>query len=179
MQLRQSYFKGWLRAIFVLNVALALSSFGLWGLALRQGLYWRADFTMLYTGGMLVREGHGTQLYDLEVQTQYQQQILSGKSFRDGVLPFNYPPYVGTVDGAVYFDAPLSGLCCMDCVSRGTAILAYASVVATHCRVGIPRTMAVFSHYLCFYTSAFHFSVGQFLFTFVGFLDGMLCTSEV
>ncbi len=93
MRLRRGGFIGW-RVLFVLNAALAISSFGFLGIALRQGLTWRADFTMLYTGGLLVREGHGAQLYDLALQTRYQQQILSGKSFRDGLLPFNYPPYV-------------------------------------------------------------------------------------
>jgi len=84
----------WGRVALVIYAALALSYLVLWGMAYAQELTWRADFTMLYTGGALVRDGHGAQLYDLDLQTRYQQRILAGRSFRDGLLPFNYPPYV-------------------------------------------------------------------------------------
>ena len=68
------------RALFILNVGLALGNVGLWLSAMRQGLFWRADFTALYTGGTLVQEGQGAHLYDFEVQTRYQQEIL-GNTF--------------------------------------------------------------------------------------------------
>ena len=97
-------FTGWARTFLIVNLALVLVSLGLWLIAWQQGLFWRADFTMLYTGGALVRDGRGAQLYDLALQAQYQQQILEGKSFWDGLLPFNYPPYVALLI------APLSAL---------------------------------------------------------------------
>jgi hypothetical protein len=83
---------GWI--LSSLNVALIFVNLGLWLIAWCQGLIWRADFTMLYTGGAILHDGLGARLYDLDLQAQYQQQILEGSSFVDGVLPFNYPSYV-------------------------------------------------------------------------------------
>lgn len=82
------------RILFALNMALIFVNLGFWLIAWYQGLVWRADFTMLYTGAAIVRDGRGQLLYDLNLQSYYQQQILDGRSFVDGVLPFNYPPYV-------------------------------------------------------------------------------------
>lgn len=97
-------FTGWARIILIVNLALVLISLGLWLIAWQQGLFWRADFAMLYTGGAMARDGHGAQLYDLALQTRDQQHILQGKRFLDGLLPFNYPPYVALLI------APLSAL---------------------------------------------------------------------
>ena len=80
-----------------LNLALALSYVALLFILARQDLFWRADFTMFYTGWSIVRDGRGAELYDFNLQTRYQQQILAGRSFKDGLLPFNYPPYVAVV----------------------------------------------------------------------------------
>jgi hypothetical protein len=80
--------------LFALNIAIAASYVGLWLIAAREGLFWRADFTQLYTGATMARAGAGDQLYDLASQARYQQQILAGRSFADGLLPFNYPPHV-------------------------------------------------------------------------------------
>jgi len=85
------------KIIFCLNMGLAISYVGLFVMAAQQDLLWRADFTAYYTGAALVRDGHGGNLYDLALQTVYQQQILNGRSFWDGVLPFNYPPYFALV----------------------------------------------------------------------------------
>ncbi len=82
------------KALLFVNAALFLVYLGFWGIALRQDLLWRADFTAYYTGGALVRDGLGAQLYDLELQARYQQEILGGKSFKDGLLPFNSPPHM-------------------------------------------------------------------------------------
>ena len=78
------------------NLALGLSYIVLWLIAGAQGLFWNVDFSMFYTGGTLIREGLGRQLYDLELQTQYQQELLQGHQFSEGLrlLPYNYPPYV-------------------------------------------------------------------------------------
>lgn len=94
----------WQQVLLLINVALACSSLALWLMVVVQGLFWRADFTMFYTGASIVHAGEGSRLYDFTLQTNLQQQILGGRSFRDGLLPFNYPPYV-----AVIF-APLSWL---------------------------------------------------------------------
>jgi hypothetical protein len=76
------------------NLSLALSYIGLWFIAARDELLWRADFSAFYTGGALVRNGLGSQLYDLDLQTKYQQEILGGRSFSQNVLPYNYPPHL-------------------------------------------------------------------------------------
>jgi hypothetical protein len=93
-----------LRGALILNISLGLSYAGLWISAARQDLLWRADFTAFYTGGAIVRDGQGAHLYDAELQTRYQQQILEGRSFKDGVLLYNYPPHV------VFLFAPLAWL---------------------------------------------------------------------
>ena len=107
-------FSIWLvRAVLILNSGLALSYIGLWALTARQGQFWRADFSAYYTGWAIVRDGLGKQLYNLDLQTRYQQTILEGRSFSDGLLPFTYPPHM-----ALYF-SPLSQM------SRPSAFLVW------------------------------------------------------
>jgi len=81
------------RAALVLNLSLALSYAGLWGIVAAQGLFWRADFTAYYTGWTIAREGEGHRLYDFDEQARVQQRILEGRSFSDGLLPYLNPPY--------------------------------------------------------------------------------------
>jgi Glycosyltransferase family 87 len=82
-----------LQGALLLNSALALFYVVLWiGLA-RQGAFWKADFTAYYTAGSIVRDGQSARLYDLGVQQRYQQQILAGRTFADGVLLFVNPPH--------------------------------------------------------------------------------------
>jgi hypothetical protein len=82
------------RDIYILNIGLGIGYILLLGYSAYQGLFIRADFTNFYTGGAIVRDGLGKNLYDQALQTRYQQQILNGLSFQDGVLMYNYPPYV-------------------------------------------------------------------------------------
>jgi hypothetical protein len=79
------------------NLCLIITYLGFWGLALYQDLLWRADFTAYYTGGALVRDGLSDQLYNLKLQARYQQEILEGRSFKDGLLPFNSPPHLALI----------------------------------------------------------------------------------
>ena len=48
------------------------------------------DFTIYYTGGLMVREGHVASLYDLEAQYQTQLRFCD-VPVRHGGLPFNHP----------------------------------------------------------------------------------------
>jgi hypothetical protein len=82
------------KILHVINIGVALSCIGFLAISIINDYYWRADFTAFYTGGALLRDSHGSQLFDLELQTQYQKEILHDRSFEDGVLPFNYPPFV-------------------------------------------------------------------------------------
>jgi hypothetical protein len=83
-----------LRGVLILNLALSVSYLGLWMSMARQGLFWRADFSALYTGWAIARDGRGAELYDMDLQAQYQHQILDGRSFADGLLPYINPPHL-------------------------------------------------------------------------------------
>lgn len=50
------------------------------------------DFIMLYSAGVLYRQDP-VNLYNFELQGQIQQRLLAPTGF-EGILPFNYPPYV-------------------------------------------------------------------------------------
>lgn len=81
------------RWLIALHLGIALGFVGLLVKAALDDLLWRADFTAFCTGGAIVRQGLGPRLYDLNLQTRVQQAILGpGRTFYDGVLPFNYPP---------------------------------------------------------------------------------------
>lgn len=56
------------------------------------------DFAMFYTGATLVRETPAA-LYDLDTQTHVQQTLLTpyGWTYTNGLLPFNYPPFVAVL----------------------------------------------------------------------------------
>lgn len=89
--------KGHLRTQKVLsglNVGIFISYVLLWIIALRDDLFWRADFTAFYTAGLMVRSGDAARLYEYALQAHYQQQILQGRSFLGGLLPYNYPPHL-------------------------------------------------------------------------------------
>ena len=86
------------RWLIVFHLAIALGYMGLLIKAALEDLLWQADFTAFYTGGAIVRQGQGSQLYDLDLQTRVQQAILGpGRMFYDGVLPFNNPPHFALV----------------------------------------------------------------------------------
>jgi hypothetical protein len=55
------------------------------------------DFTIFLTGAHVIAEGHAGSLYDLAVQGEVQAGIGGGVVYPGGVLPFNYPPYVGSL----------------------------------------------------------------------------------
>ncbi len=50
------------------------------------------DFTIFYTGALLVRSGHAASLYDLATQFRT-QQLFTNVPIRLGPLPFNHPPF--------------------------------------------------------------------------------------
>jgi hypothetical protein len=52
------------------------------------------DFIIFYTGAQIVSDGNAAKLYDLDVQSKYQQK-LGFVSFLNpgGILPFNHPAY--------------------------------------------------------------------------------------
>jgi hypothetical protein len=52
-----------------------------------------ADFTVFYTAGTILREGHGRQLYDKQVQFAVQESFTGHIPFRRGPLPYLHPPF--------------------------------------------------------------------------------------
>jgi hypothetical protein len=70
-----------------------------WVLTLPVFLSGRADFRPVYTAGYMVRTGHAQQLYDYDVQKQFQDKLISREEL---ALPFLNPAY-----HAILF-APLS-----------------------------------------------------------------------
>jgi hypothetical protein len=55
---------------------------------IREGYF---DFVLYYGGAKIINDGKGAQLYDLEVQKEYQKGF--GVGYKDRDLPFNHPPY--------------------------------------------------------------------------------------
>ena len=53
------------------------------------------DFTIFYTAGKCIIQGHGRQLYDLETQFAIQREFASEVKRRENPLPFNHPPFEG------------------------------------------------------------------------------------
>lgn len=92
---------------FRASLVLHLTLFALWVVVLIQVLasqrLWEGDFPMYYTGFRIIADGRSQDLYDPDVQRDYQQAILtesqqaSGdtrkRAYADGWLPYNYPPH--------------------------------------------------------------------------------------
>lgn len=81
-------------------VTLAIMQLAIWATMLYgegPNLYVRhhTDFLHILTGALIVREGHGAQLYDLEQQRAAQNAILAPYlSLEPGMLlPYNHPPF--------------------------------------------------------------------------------------
>ena len=51
------------------------------------------DFTIFYTAGKCILQGHGRQLYDLETQFAIQRDFAFEVKHRENPLPFNHPPF--------------------------------------------------------------------------------------
>ncbi|MGB9722896.1 MAG: glycosyltransferase family 87 protein [Chloroflexia bacterium] len=52
------------------------------------------DFLILYAGGRMVLDGHGSSLYDLPAQLAYQARLIAPRRVATGSLPFFYPPTI-------------------------------------------------------------------------------------
>ena len=58
------------------------------------------DYPAFLTGWKMVASGQSGSLYDLAAQAKVQHALING-SFKNDVLPFNYPPYIATIFGAL------------------------------------------------------------------------------
>ena len=80
------------RLLLCINIGLSIAYTISW-IALWQDHYLNADFTAFYTGLIIVRDGLGSSLFNFDLQAAIQQNILEGRSFKDGLLPFVWPPH--------------------------------------------------------------------------------------
>ena len=71
-----------------------------WVVFIPVGLRGDADFAMFYTAGSMVRSGFASQLYDYEVETRFQQELVSQTP-----APYTHLPYEA---------AALAPLCVLD-----------------------------------------------------------------
>ncbi len=58
------------------------------------------DYPAFLTGWKMVVTGQAGSLYDLAAQAKVQHALING-SFKNDVLPFNYPPYIATIFGGL------------------------------------------------------------------------------
>ena len=82
-----------LRLLFCINAGLSITYFITW-LSIWDNHFWHSDFTAFYTGLIIVRDGLGSSLFDFDLQSEIQKNILETMSFKDGLLPFVWPPHV-------------------------------------------------------------------------------------
>jgi hypothetical protein len=88
------------RLAVALTIALVISYLLLWASAVQgfggpEGYVRRTDFVSTLTGSLVLREGNGHNLYDLEVQRDAQSRILSPYVVLDPgrMLPYNHIPF--------------------------------------------------------------------------------------
>ncbi len=96
-RIRRRPFNYFIFLLCLINISLIAINVGLWITAARQKLFFAADFTSFYTGSYLVRVGEGANLYDVALQSRYQQEFMGGMSFEGGVLLYANPPFVAIV----------------------------------------------------------------------------------
>ena len=58
----------------------------LWFSMAIRGEFWKADFSAFYTGWSIVLDGQGHQLYNLDLQTKYQAQLIPSRAVTSGLL---------------------------------------------------------------------------------------------
>src|SRR6202007_3182113 len=51
------------------------------------------DFTVFYTAGKILRQGHGAQLYQSNTQLAVQAEFARNSDIRRGPLPYIHPPF--------------------------------------------------------------------------------------
>src|SRR5262245_47510542 len=68
-----------------------------WWAARDRILQGQSDFISYYTAARMIRDGVGSSLYDLNLQSLYQDLILKSLQspfrFQDGLLAYNHPPF--------------------------------------------------------------------------------------
>ena len=85
---------GWRRRILPLVIAATLWLNFLFFIDFWKGMKrGYTDFSVFYTAATILREGHGHQLYDRQVQYEVQEDFAGHLPFRRGPLPYIHPPF--------------------------------------------------------------------------------------
>src|SRR5205814_10606251 len=99
-------YAGWLKKLgVVVRIALLLVAVLGWALTVRgekaglEGVVRLSDFRSTLTGALVIREGNGQRLYDLQVQSDAQSQVLApyytlyDANGHSTLLPYNHMPF--------------------------------------------------------------------------------------
>jgi hypothetical protein len=71
-----------------------------------EGVVRRSDFRSALTGALVIREGNGSHLYDLQVQSAAQSRVLAPYfALDDALLPYNHLPFEALFD-SLLIDLP-------------------------------------------------------------------------
>ena len=79
--------------LYLLAISLLLFAGGFLWFRSHHVLAGNTDFTIYYTALQIVRNYSFSHLYDLEIQSVVQREILDGSLLAGGLLPFNHPPF--------------------------------------------------------------------------------------
>jgi hypothetical protein len=82
-----------LRSIQLILATLAMINLFLVWSSRNKILEGNSDFIIYYTAAQIISSNQGPDLYNLEVQKQFQNKILQTIRFRDGLLPYNHPAF--------------------------------------------------------------------------------------
>src|ERR1700737_4222431 len=103
------------------SAMIALHGYVLWQArqSIPQGL---PDFSIFYTAGRIVRDGHGGRLYDDALQESVQREFSPRALERRGsILPYNHPPFEAVLFVPSSFRS--GGVCDMAGRESGAAVL--------------------------------------------------------
>ncbi len=94
---REKFYYSLIIVLVILNVILVGVNIAILIGSAQQDLLRNSDFTSFYTAFFMVKSGESAKLYDINTQALYQQKILAGYVFKDGVLPYLNPPFIAFI----------------------------------------------------------------------------------
>ena len=82
------------KLLLLINIAIIGINAAIFIILVNNQSFVAVDFNSLYTGFKIVGNGDGAKLYDLDLQTKYQQEIMRNAQFEEGVLPYVTAPFI-------------------------------------------------------------------------------------
>jgi hypothetical protein len=86
-----------IKVFSLINIILLEVSVGLWVKIGQARLFQWADFTSLYTSFVNMRAEKTWKIFNLDLQTIYQQGFFGGIKLEAGVYPLQYPPVISLI----------------------------------------------------------------------------------